>query len=51
VKALLWPLLDRSAWAQTATVVAVTTGKGAALVSLRSVGVGSISHCGIGHEA
>jgi hypothetical protein len=47
VKALLWPLFDSSAWAQEATVVAGTTGEGAALASVLSVGISSGSHfCG-----
>jgi hypothetical protein len=50
VSVLLWPLFARSAWAQTATVVAGTTGEGAALASVRSVSVGSDSHCGGGHD-
>ena len=43
--ALLWPLFGRSAWALSATVLAVTTGKGATLASVRFFGVGSSSHC------
>jgi hypothetical protein len=50
VRALLWPLFDRSAWDQPTTVVAVTTCDGAALASFRSVGVGSTSNCGSGHD-
>jgi hypothetical protein len=50
VKALIWPLFDRSAWGQPATVVADTTGEGAGLVSVLSVGVGSATHCGGGHD-
>ena len=49
MRALLWALLDWSAWVQLATVVAVTTGEGAALVSVLSVGVGSASNCDGGH--
>jgi hypothetical protein len=48
-KALLWHLIVWSSWAQPATVVASTTVDGAALASLRSVGVGSASHCVGGH--
>jgi hypothetical protein len=50
LRALLWTLFERSAWAQPATVVADTTGEGAALASVRSVGVGSYSHCVGGHD-
>jgi hypothetical protein len=39
-----------SAWSQPVTVVAITTGEGAAPVSVRSVGVRSYSHCGGGQE-
>jgi hypothetical protein len=49
VRALLWPLFAPSAWAQPATVVAGTTGKDAAVASVRRVSVGSASHCGGGH--
>jgi hypothetical protein len=49
VRALLWPLFARTAWSQTATVVADTTVEGAALASVRLVGVGSANHCGGGH--
>jgi hypothetical protein len=45
VKALLWPLFAWSAWAQPATLVAVTTGEGAALASVVFVAVGTASHC------
>jgi hypothetical protein len=34
VRALLWPLLPWSAWAQPATVVAGTTDEGAGLASV-----------------
>jgi hypothetical protein len=50
VKALLWPLFAWSAWAQTATVVAGKRGEGAALASVRLVGMGSARHCGAGHN-
>jgi hypothetical protein len=50
VRALLWPLYVRSAWAQAATAVAGTTGEGAALASVLSVGVGSARHCVGGHD-
>jgi hypothetical protein len=45
VRALLWPLFARSAWDEPATVVAGTTREGAALASVRSVGLGSTSQC------
>jgi hypothetical protein len=48
VRALLWPMFDRSAWAQLSNVVAGTKIEGAALVSVLSVGVGSASHWGDG---
>ena len=44
MRALLWPLFDRSAWAQPATVVAVTIVVDADVATVRSVGVGSASH-------
>jgi hypothetical protein len=50
VRALLWQLFARSAWPQTATVVASTTGEGAALASVRSIGVGTARHCGGGQD-
>jgi hypothetical protein len=50
VRALLWPLLTRSEWAQPATVLAGTTSEGAALDSVRLVDVGSASLCGGGHD-
>jgi hypothetical protein len=40
-RALLWPLFAWSEWAHSSTVVAGTTGEGAALASVRSVGVSS----------
>jgi hypothetical protein len=49
VRALICPLFARSALAQPDTVVAGTTGEGAALATVRLVGVGSASHCGGGH--
>jgi hypothetical protein len=49
VRALLWTLFAPSALAQPATVVGGTTGEGTALASVRSVGLGSASHCGVGH--
>jgi hypothetical protein len=50
VRVLHWPLFSRATWAQPATAVACTTGEGVALASVRSVGVGSASHCGGGHD-
>jgi hypothetical protein len=44
VRALLRSLFSWSAWAQAATVLADTTGEGAALASVRLVGVVSASH-------
>jgi hypothetical protein len=49
-RALFWPLFARTAWSHPATVVADTTGEGAALASVRFVGVGPGSHCGGGHD-
>jgi hypothetical protein len=48
VRALSWLLFSLSAWAQPATVFAGTTGERAALACVRSVGVGTASHCGVG---
>jgi hypothetical protein len=48
--ALLWPLLYRSALAQTATVVANTTGEGCHLTSVRLVDVVPDRYCGFGHD-
>ena len=50
LRALLWPLIDRTAWAQPATVMAGTTGEGVALASVRFVGVGSVSNGVGGHD-
>jgi hypothetical protein len=50
VRALFRRQYSGSAWAQTATVVAGTTGEGASLASLRLVSVGSSIHCGGRHE-
>jgi hypothetical protein len=47
---LLWLLFARSAWAHPATVLADSTGEGAALASFRLVGVGLASHCGGRHD-
>jgi hypothetical protein len=43
--ALLRPLFAGLACVQPAAVSASTTGEGAALVSVRLVGVASVSHC------
>jgi hypothetical protein len=43
-------LFNRSAWAQAFSLLAGTTGEGAALPSVCSVGMGLASHCGGGHE-
>jgi hypothetical protein len=51
LRAVIWPLSSRSAWAQPATVVAGTTVEGAALASVRLVGVVSTCHCGGGNES
>jgi hypothetical protein len=40
VRGLIWRVFARSARAQPATVVAGTTGKGADLAPVRSIGVG-----------
>jgi hypothetical protein len=50
VRARLWPDFAREAWAQLATVMADTTGVGAAIASVVSDGVGSASHRGGGHD-
>jgi hypothetical protein len=47
VRALLWPLFSRIAWAKPVTVVAGTTVEGAALASVPLVGVGPASDCGV----
>jgi hypothetical protein len=48
--AQLWPLFNRSAWAQPAIVVAGMKFEGAAMDSVLFVGVVSASHCGGGHD-
>jgi hypothetical protein len=50
VRALLWPRLAWSAWAQPATAVAGTTGEVAAVASVRLVVMDSPSHCGGGDD-
>jgi hypothetical protein len=51
VMALLWPLFARSPWAQPTIVVAITTGEGAFLASVRLIGVCSASHSGGEHDS
>jgi hypothetical protein len=48
--ALLLPLINCSAWAQPATVLATTIVEGTGLASVRLFGVGSDSHCGGRHD-
>jgi hypothetical protein len=50
MRALFWSLFAPSAWAQTATEVADTTGEGAALASVTFFGVSPDSHCGGWHD-
>ena len=50
VRALLWPLVSRSAWAQPDIVVTGTSCEADDLASVRSVGEVSASHCGDGHD-
>jgi hypothetical protein len=50
LRALLSPLFARSAWAQPATAVAETTGKGAVLAYDRLFGLGSDNDRFGGHE-
>jgi hypothetical protein len=45
VRALIWPLIVRSASAQTAIAVAGMRVEGAAVASVLLVGVGPSSHC------
>jgi hypothetical protein len=49
-RALLGPLSSLSNWAQATTAVEGKTGEGAAMASLGSVGLGSASYCGGGHD-
>ena len=49
--ALLWLLLARSAWDKLATMEAVATGEGDAVVSVRLVVVDSTNLCGAGHDS
>ena len=48
---LLWPLFHRSAWEDPTTVLADTSRGGAALATVRSVGVGSDNHYGSGVDS
>jgi hypothetical protein len=50
LRALFGLLFSLSAWAQAGTVVAGKTGDGAALASVRSIGLGADSHCVGGHD-
>jgi hypothetical protein len=50
VEGAFLPLFARLSYVQPATVVSGTTGEGAALASVRSVGVGTASHFGGGHD-
>jgi hypothetical protein len=50
VRALLWPLIARSALAQTATEVEGTVVEGSALTFIRFFDVGSASQCCGGHD-
>jgi hypothetical protein len=50
VRTLLCPMFAWWALAHPATVVARTSGEGAALASVRSGGLGSASHCACGHD-
>jgi hypothetical protein len=51
VRALIWHLFTRSAWALPATVVAGLTGEGPHLTSDRLLGLGSARHCNGGLES
>jgi hypothetical protein len=50
VRALLWPLFAWPAWDPPPTELAGTSCEGDALASVRSIGVGSASHYGVGHD-
>ena len=50
LKAQFYPLFDQLVYALAATVVAGDTYEGASLVSVRSAGVGSVSHFVGGHD-
>ena len=47
---MLWPLFVWWAWDRAATLLAGTIGEGAALASVRSVGLGFANDCGGGHD-
>jgi hypothetical protein len=51
VMALLWPLFALTVWVQLFTVMEDKTVEGAGLASVRSVGVGSASHCVDWHKS
>ena len=51
VRALLGPLFAGSACAHPATVVACKICEGAALATVRTIGVCTSSLCGVGHES
>ena len=46
MRPLLWRVFVRSAWAQTAIVVAGTSGEGAGVASVLFVGVSTACYCG-----
>ena len=48
--ALLWPLMAWWTWDQPGTDLVDTTAEGAVLASVRSVDVGSGSHCSDGND-
>ena len=50
MSAQLWSDFALSAWVQSFTVMADTTGEGDTLASVRWVALGSASHCGGGHD-
>jgi hypothetical protein len=47
---IIWPLFARSARAKPGSVVSCTTGEGAGLATVRSIGVGSDRLCGGGND-
>jgi hypothetical protein len=49
LRAQFWLLFSCSAWAQSSTVMASTTGEGAGLASVPLIGVVPASHCGGGY--
>jgi hypothetical protein len=50
VRSLFRPLFTQSSWSHRTTIEADTTGDVAALASVLSVGVGTTSHSGSGHD-